>query len=511
MPKQVHEHQPTIAGMRAVIIEWAGVALCIAAFLVLRLPLYTRPGVILGWHSDAALLGLMARAIAAGDVPLLFWGCDYLAPLTSLFAVIAGAFSPGITPLDLRLGVALEVFGAFVFFYLALRRIIGRPAALLSTFWLCAGPAFLFKLTYAPLSAEQYLFVGAVIFWYVCRAPFTTYRQWLILGLLTGIGWWIHRGAIFVVVPAVVAICLYEGRSYRKAHALAALSVLIAGAALGYVPAVIGKLTVDQRLYTPVTPPWTLAHLQQRVAETFRYDLWTFLGADPSALGIALGIAMVCLIAAAVRHFEPSRETVIATGVLATCAAFWLFSTHSYRGALRYVIVALPIAYAFAAAEIGRLWRGGRTPRRLLAAIVAGLVAAGLFIPRSIDVRATAAAQREQFEQWPGGFDPRPTLAILAREQYTVCYADVWLAHKLEWLSESGVRFIPYRSVNRRMVESLRLAALPGRKCFVDLDGRVFTLTKRQETLLRVETLWHSHGWRRSLPPLDLGAPQAQP
>jgi hypothetical protein len=136
--------------------EWCGVLAAAIAFVLLRLPLYVEPGLRLGWHSDAAILGLMARAIAAGDYPLLFWGCDYLAPLTSVFAAAAGTtVVPGIGPLALRIGVAVELFAAMLFFHAALRRGVGRRASLVALVWLAAGPAFLFKLSYAPLSAEQ--------------------------------------------------------------------------------------------------------------------------------------------------------------------------------------------------------------------------------------------------------------------------------------------------------------------------------------------------------------------
>jgi hypothetical protein len=65
------------------------------------------------------------------------------------------------------------------------------------------------------------------------------------------------------------------------------------------------------------------------------------------------------------------------------------------------------------------------------------------------------------------------------------------------------VRFIPYRSVNRRMVESLRLAGSPGRKCFVDLEGRVRPMTMREERDARLDVLWSMHGWKREFPGLE--------
>ena len=47
--------------------EWTGLGVAVLAFVVLRLPLYTSPGIFLGWHSDAALLGLMASGTVWGQ------------------------------------------------------------------------------------------------------------------------------------------------------------------------------------------------------------------------------------------------------------------------------------------------------------------------------------------------------------------------------------------------------------------------------------------------------------
>jgi hypothetical protein len=477
--------------------EIAGGFACAVVFIALRWPLYVKPGIQLGWHSDAALLGLMARAIVAGDYPILFWATDYLAPLTSVFALIAAPFTGGVGPLALRLGTAIEVFAAIAFFQAGLRRAVGRRAALLTTFWLTAGPAFLFKLTYAPLSAEQYFFLGAVTFWYVARAPFDRLHRWLILGLLAGIGWWVHRGVTFVVVPALIVIVLFDRDAVRAwRDRFAAAFAFIAGAIAGAMPIVFGKLMIDQRLYLPVKPEWTFFQVFTRIRDTFTFDLWELLGARNWLVGVVFAILLV----GAAIHFRARRTASLAAGVLTITLAFWLFSTDAYQGAVRYIVIALPILYAFAAQEVVRLWD---TRKRAISIVVAAIICAGLYVPRYQQTADAAAGKLEQHENWPGGFDPRPALREVATGQYTVCYANVWVAHKLEFLSDTNVRFIPYRSVNRRMVESMRLAALPGPKCFVDLNGHVRPLTKREEAELPLEILWHANGWKRPTPSLQ--------
>lgn len=485
--------------------EWAGLLVCAAIFLALRWPLYVRPGLLLGWHSDAALLGLMARAIAIGDYPILFWGADYLAPLTSVFAALAGStIVDGIGPLALRLGTAIEVFAGIAFFQFGMRRAVGRRAALLATFWLTAGPAFLFKLTYAPLSAEQYFFLGAVAFWYVARTPFDRLHRWLVLGLLAGIGWWIHRGVTFVIVPSLLTIVLFDRDALRRRRdQLAAAFAFLGGAVCGALPIVFGKLMIDQRLYIPVKTAWSFSHVESRAGEIVLFDTWELLGAHGFAWSWLLGATFVALLVSAAIHFRARRTAVLAAGILATTLAFWLLSTDAYQGAVRYVMVALPILYAFAAQELVRLWDRRSPALRSLAIAGVAIVCASLYLPRYAQAQNAAAGRLEQHENWPGGFDPRPALRDVAAGGYTVCYADVWIAHKLEWLSDTNVRFIPYRSVNRRMADSLRLARLPGPKCFVNLQGHVRPLTKREEMELRLEIVWHAKGWRRGTPSLE--------
>lgn len=465
--------------------EWGGIAVCAAVFVLIRLPLFTHPGILLGWNSDAALLGLMARAILAGDPPIVFWASDYLAPLTSVFAAAVGASTGETGPLALRIGTAIEVFAAMLFFHAALRRIVGRRAALLATFLLTAAPAFVFRLTYALLSAEGYFFLGSIAFWFVTRTRFVRAWHWLALGLLFGVGWWIHRGVSFVIAPALVVIVLYDRPLLRTWQLATGAFLFACGAVLGVLPRYIGSLLIDQRQYGPVMPGWSFAMVEQRLTDLVRYDFRELIGADATLLGWLFLAVMLALLVSAAVHFRPRRETMFAAAVLATAFAYWIIAVGPYRGAVRYIMIAVPILYAFAAGEVLRL--ANRT--RIAAVLLALLMAGALYAGRVHDVREVLAGNREQLESFPGGFDPRPTLRVIESRQYVVCYANVWLAHKLEFLTTAPTRFIPHRSVNRTMTESMRLAALPGPKCFVDLNGNVRTLTPHEAMTMRRDTL----------------------
>ena len=103
--------------------EWASLAAILAAFAAIRLPLYTQPGLILGWNSDAALFGMMGRAMREGwDFPLYFWGQFYMGTVTSMLAAAAGFVLGEVGPLALRIAAAFEVVVGSVLFWLGLLR-----------------------------------------------------------------------------------------------------------------------------------------------------------------------------------------------------------------------------------------------------------------------------------------------------------------------------------------------------------------------------------------------------
>lgn len=419
-------------------------------FAAIRWPLYTEPGLRLGWNSDAALFGMMGRAMRTGvDFPPFFWGQPYMGTLTSMLMALAGW-----GPLALRIVAALEVGIAIAFFRAGLRNLFGPRAALIATAWLVAGPEFLFHFTIAPIGAEQLFFISGILFWYA-----TTERpNWFIVGLLCGFGMWVHQGVMFLI--AGIGVTYNKRIKFGRA---------LAGAVIGYLPAAFGWMRHDPILYRRVTPTWNFVHFGENIVETVRADLWMLL-ADPTIAGIA--ISLVILAFAILGAKGNGKRLVWVT--IACSAAFWLFSMYPYEGAVRYIVPIVPMIYGLAAVGMSRM-RGG--------VILAAIVAIGLFVPRMAQARDVAAAKSELYTNWPGSFDPRPVLATLRRDGYRVCYGEVWVAHKLEFLSDPTVRFVPVRSVHRTLAQSLHLIREPGAKCFVDNFGNVRRLSAAEESM----------------------------
>lgn len=456
--------------------EWLSILAVAGVFAAMRIPLFTRDGLLLGWNSDAAIFGLMARAIREGsDTPLYFWGQFYLGTLTSLFTALVALLmqTPQIGPWTLRLTAALEVGASVLFFWLGLRRTYGAAAAMTAAFWLAAGPAFLFHFTIAPIGAEQLFFAASVLFWFVTRVRLATGGEWLAGGILCGLFMWLHQGIAFLIVGIAVA-AFVERIVTVRAVVFGAI-----GFAIGYIPAFLAMLRDEPLLYDRVITKWSVYAVWLTVLETVKSDIW-LLVADASPAGILTGMCILTFAIAGLRGRDRTRGHVIVLATIAVSAAFWLFSTFPYPGAVRYVVPLVPFLYGAAALGVHRVHAEGRAGR-IVAVIGALSITAGLLVPRIVQARDVAAGHSEQYSNWPGSFDPRPVLDELRRDGYRVCYGEVWVAHKLEWLSDPAVRFVPVRSVHRTLRRSLRAIHEPGPKCFVDNDGNVRRLTGAEE------------------------------
>jgi Dolichyl-phosphate-mannose-protein mannosyltransferase len=500
-------------------------AAVVLLFIALRAVLFFDPALHLGWNSDAAVFGLMAKAIAAGtEWPLYFWRQSYMGVMTSYLA--AAFMQIASAPAALRLAASLEVLAGIVFYWLGLRRAFGTGVANVVALWLAIGPAYLLHFSIAPIGGEQMFVLSAIIYWLAETTGLQRPRDWLVFGLLAGFGWWIHQGTIFAVaaailvavrrsewwngvreaapprwnivratLAAVLAIATLLGVLYSfglsvpvffwfnlildpliplllvltlsvprlraamriERGAFARATLFVVGGLIAYSPVIIGTLRGKVPDEYGLSVPLLYPDGAVRHAITFlRSDVWLFIGAAASIVIVPFFIVAMMR--------RPALEMPLATIIL--CVAFYLFSQRAHPGSMRYIVSALPMVYAFAAREMLRL----RPPLRAIPIAAAALA---LLVPRVGEVRDVAAGKGEYYAGLPGDFDPRPTLRAIESAHYTVCYADYWLAYKLQWVSDERVRFIPWRSFDRNRAASRALAATPGPKCHVELDGRV--------------------------------------
>ncbi|HUP45682.1 MAG TPA: glycosyltransferase family 39 protein [Thermoanaerobaculia bacterium] len=553
--------------------EWLAFAAVILAFVLIRLPLFREPGLRLGWHSDAAAFGLIARDLYEG-VPRLFWyGQSYMGMLTSAFGALAGIIlmpfgvEPAVGPLALRLGTAIQWVLMMLLYWLGMRIAFGPAVALVTALLLTTGPDWFFHSQLAPRGGEMLLFLSAAVFALSVQG-LARRRDWLLLGFLAGIGWWMHQGVIFAVgaallvvvlrsrawaiarrervgpdhtlfmsgapfalrlvnvillglvaaaivrefVPRFPAFFLYHAVAealaawiafravvalvrneairdairhlvQNRAHWLPHAALFVFGALAGYAPVIVGKLAgMEEGTYgfsAPLQSPREIVAQTLRVA---RSDFWLLIGAAATPLGIVTTTALLVLLAAHIvrerRHALRGPRSIAGATIL-LCAVFYVVSSRAYEGAVRYIMPALPMMFAFAVAEAEVWWReGGRGMRALGAAAVLALTLG--YTLQSTDLVRDLAAGRAEGRFFTGAgfssgpaFDPRPVLAAIEHGGYEVCYADYNIAMMLEWLLDRRVRFLSYNSVEPRRELAQRLAALPVRKCFVDGHGNV--------------------------------------
>lgn len=460
-------------------------AAAIAAIAIaIRWPLYTKPGLVLGWNSDAALFGLMARAMAAGDdMPVFFWGQPYLGTFTSMLTVLVAA-GHSIGPLVLRIAAAIEVAAGIALYAHGIAKTFGARTALVVAAWLAAGPYFLFHFTIAPIGAEQLFLVSALLFWFVVRSPMTSRSSWFTAGMIFGCGMWLHQGVMFPAAAMAVALFV-EGRlTVRR------LGVGACGAIVGYLPAAVVFLRHDVRLYSRAILPWNVPRVLGNFVETLRSDLWLLITA-PTVTGVLAGCALIVFAASSMRRYDWNRGTAIAGWTIVFCLAFWTLSTYPFSGAVRYIVPALPMIYAFAAHGMLAWWSDGGARRLTAASLIAftTLWLAGTRLRDSIEI---AHGLREQYTNWPGGFDPRPALEKIRAGGYQTCYGAVWVAHKFEFITDPTVRFVVIASVHRTLPQSLGLIARDGSKCMLSDWGDVYAMTPEEESKWRQHVEWRA-------------------
>jgi hypothetical protein len=466
-------------------------------FLLLRLPLFFDPALHLGWNSDAAVMGMMAKAIAQGrGFPLFFWQQSYLGPLTSYVAAPLIWFMHPMRAL--RLAASLEVLGGIIFYWFALRREFDERVANVAALWLAIGPSYFMLFSIATVGGEPLFLLSGIVFW-IGR------RNWFVLGLLAGFGWWIHQGIIFAVASVVLSRQKIVVLRWPRSVVAAAIAIVISidvllgalvslgvtvpafyfhdpllepllalalfvvrpalqidwkssarfvlGALIGYLPVIIGTLRGAVRnTYGLSVPGMPLRGTLEHLVTLLRSDLWLFVGIGASVLVVPFFIAAMLR--------RPALEPPLIVIIL--CAIFYLFSERAHPGSVRYIVAALPMVYAFAAREMRKVHRG-----------LILIVAITLLVPRISQILDVANGRGEIYDHLPGGFDPRPAIRAIEVQHYTICYADYWIGYKLQWVSDERIHFIPYHSLDRTRAASRIFAATPGPKCYVDTEGRV--------------------------------------
>jgi hypothetical protein len=224
LPTPAEAPEAPLRSRRAILlraIPWVPIV-ALMAFLAARIPLITPEGVIRGWNSDSAIIGLMGKKLLEGrGFDIFFWGQNYLGPLTSIVTAGWGAvfraagIEPSVGPLALRLAGMTTVGSGIVIFWWGLAR-RSRAAAAVVAFALAVGPAGFYRISVVPLGTDMSFLFGAILFAMAAThlsAPAgsgildtVAGRGWF--GLLAGIGWWMNATVGFMIGSILLVLLL---------------------------------------------------------------------------------------------------------------------------------------------------------------------------------------------------------------------------------------------------------------------------------------------------------------
>lgn len=182
--------------------------LCV--IFILSATILSRYGLLKHWYAhfygDEAIVGLMARHILEGEIPVFYYGQEYLGSLESLVASFYFRLF-GSSPLILK----LSPFSFFLLFqvlcYFLFKRIGGRIVAFVACQFLILSSSVLLTWSVAARGGHiEVLTLGVLSLLILLKYSESTNRKksisyLFLLGLVIGIGWWTSQLIVFFLIP----------------------------------------------------------------------------------------------------------------------------------------------------------------------------------------------------------------------------------------------------------------------------------------------------------------------
>ncbi|MFN8373697.1 MAG: hypothetical protein U0694_12595 [Anaerolineae bacterium] len=444
------------------------------------------------FHSDEAIVGLMARHIVQGERPVFFYGQAYMGSLDA-WLVAVGFRLLGESVLTIRVVQSVLYLAMVLTGYVIAWRFSGKIVIALVTGLMLALPTSLFALyTTASLGGySEALLCGQLVllFGYEAAKDFQANQRsvlnWSLLGLAAGIGWWVN-GLIVVYALPVGLLLLY--RLLRNTHVSVGWRAL--WLALAAVMFVVGSAAwwvynfenhwAALAFYVPSLNPVGDTHVQylpglQTVPVDFQETSGTNIG--ERALGLALfglpaltglrfswastyflpliGLPVTFITLAALytllrdgqHKLLNSEGRTLVLGMVGGLLAIFVLSQFGKDPTGRYLLpMVLPFSIAFAAlierinlAEklSANLRRGSQI---LLLILVLGYQLAG-----QVTAATTPPGLTTQFDpisHIPNDADAA-LISFLEEHQLSRGYTHYWVSYRLAFLSDEQLLFVP--------------------------------------------------------------------
>ncbi len=420
----------------------------------------------LSFHSDEAVVGLMARHILQGERPVFFYGQAYMGSLDAWLVAI-GFRVIGQYPLTIHIVQSLLHIATVAVSYGAAYRFTRSAAAAFFAALILAIPPVLLA-TYTSMSLGGYgetLLLGASCLWIgleIAGESRRSWGHWMLLGFLAGVGWWTNALIAAYLAPIAVVLLIdmiRERTLVRDARYVAAALVMFF---IGGAPWWVFALQNDfAPLYFLTGGGDNFAGQQifslpfhQRVLGFFFIGLTSLFGMRfpwmPEfflpVIGVFIYVICIAAFVDAVRTkrvFVPHGRALL-LWMVALFTLIFLVSRFSFDPTGRYLLpLMLPFAIGFGTA-MAALWR----KRRVLAIIPAALVI-GYFAIGQITAANSYPGFTTQFNldtHIPDDYD-EALMVFLESNELVSGYTQYWVSFRIAFLSGERLRYsaaLPY-------------------------------------------------------------------
>lgn len=408
--------------------------------MALRLLLLTWPTGT--FDSDEAIVGLMARHfLYERDLSVFFYGQAYGGSLEPLLTVAAIA-AAGSRPIAVKaVPVVLSALSAVIVWRVGRRAVDERAGVVAAAaFWIWPANYVWFS-TKARGFYWMAMVLGLLVVLLVLRIADQPrrWRDWLLLGGATGLGWWTTPQVLYFVVPAGLWL-LWRLRTDAW-RAVTALPTALLGAA----PWLIYNFDTGWRSFEVTSRQFDRGYFGN-IGVLFTNGLPVALGlhaADhwlvPVIFPVLYAVVLAALVLAMLRRPRPPGLVLVALAAAMYPVIWGALPVSGVVGEGRYVLFLAP----FLALLLARL----ASARRLTAAgfigSVAALSLAGAFAIRdhSSAFLVDNALGSPQVILMPR--DTGPLVARLEEWGVTHAYADYWIAYRVTFETREEVIVAP--------------------------------------------------------------------
>lgn len=434
-----------VAGARRRPLLVLAVVVAIASGLALRI--FIARSSLGQLNADEAIVGLMARHVLLGEFPAFYWGQEYGGSLEAILAAPLLAVAPTSVAAVKAVPQVFHVVGA-VFCYLIGRRIATREAGLFAGLLFWIWPAFSIWWSTKESGFYGVTLVAGLAAWLLAlridERP--THRDWLLLGLVAGQGWWASPQIVFLFTP--VGLWLL----FRKRVSWSGLSIALLAAVVGAIPWIYANVRSDWASFivppVPTADPYPL-----RLTSFFVEALPAFLGTrlqgefghwflDPLGM-VAFAVLIGVLAAALLLH----GHLLMRIGLF--LYPFLYAISPLSRGEPRYLYLLAPMIVLLLATAV-------RTDlQRVVTLVLAGLLSAANLVAMDRGAVGTPASPDVLISG-----DLRELAADLEEAGVQHFYADYWIAYPVVFYSEERVIGTPFRGTlrNEQWADEVRVA-----------------------------------------------------